>query len=61
MINPYEEVVTSSTYHDCVIQLVKSHNGGERYRVFDNTTGMKEPRFVRLFEAKRFIRSGFVC
>ena len=61
----HEEVITSESYYgsqkDSVIQLVQSKNGGSRYRVFDNKTGtLHLERFVRMFEAKRFVRAGFI-
>jgi len=62
----HEEVISSSSYdgarqRDAVIQLVRSKSGGERYRVFDNKTGvLHTERFIRLYEAKEYIRNGFI-
>ena len=67
MINTleHEAVINTSPYvinnKDSVIQLVQSKSGGSRYRVFDNKTGkLHSQRFVRLFEAKRFVRAGYI-
>ena len=65
MIIEEEKVITSEAYtinhKDSVIQLIKGNNNIYKYRVFNNATGiMHENRFQRLYEAKKFVRDGFI-